>query len=64
MELKVDAMPWQAATPSLVSLVMFEEEDQYPFVRPSIALRAMVRTGLNPETLSPLTVPCSLFPVP
>jgi predicted nucleic acid-binding protein len=29
-----------------------------------IALRITVRTFLNPETLSLLTVPCSLFPVP
>ena len=30
----------------------------------TIALRITVRTFLNSQTLSLLTVPCSLFPVP
>ena len=33
-------------------------------LRAVIALRITVRTFLNSQTLSLLTVPCSLFPVP
>ena len=47
-------------------LVVFND-NQFNFIHRiirAIALRITVRTFLNSQTLSLLTVPCSLFPVP
>jgi Ca-activated chloride channel family protein len=45
-----------------VKQVILDEEAST--IQEAIGLRITVRTFLNLETLSPLTVPCSLFPVP